>query len=134
MSRGRRRVAQQVALLRSSVGVSAGVFVLLAAFVIWHGRQAVNLAPFSATNVLTALLTGVAIGALSALYATGIVVVYTTTGIFNFAQAAIGAFSAFLYWQLRVDWQWPALAALALVVLVVAPLIGVGLDRLIMRK
>ncbi len=107
---------------------------LLAIFVVWHGRQATNLAPFSTKNIATALFTGLAIGALSALYATGIVVVYTTTGIFNFAQAAIGAFSAFLYWQLRVEWNWPALPALAFVVLVVAPLIGIGLDRLIMRK
>src|ERR1700712_3153098 len=134
MSRARGRFAARVAVLRSPVGISAGVFLLLAIFVIWHGRQAANLAPFTTKNVLTALLTGVAIGALSALYATGIVVVYTTTGIFNFAQAAVGAFAAFLYWQLRVDWQWPALPALALVIFVVAPLIGIGLDRLIMRK
>lgn len=134
MTRRRGRFAAQVSALRSPVGLSAGVFVLLAIFVVWHGRQAANLAPFSAKNIATALFTGIAIGALSALYATGIVVVYTTTGIFNFAQAAIGAFSAFLYWQLRVDWHWPALPALALVVLVIAPLIGVGLDRLIMHK
>ena len=134
MSRRHGRFAAPLSALRSSVGLSAGVFVLLAIFVVWHGRQAANLAPFTTRNVLTALLTGVAIGALSALYATGIVVVYTTTGIFNFAQAAIGAFSAFMFWQLRVDWHWPALPALALVVLVIAPLIGIGLDRLIMRK
>src|SRR4051812_36200474 len=108
MSRRRGRIGAQLAALRSPVGLSAGVFVLLAIFVVWHGRQAANLASFSTKNVLTALFTGIAIGALSALYATGIVVVYTTTGIFNFAQAAIGAFSAFLYWQLRVDWHWPA--------------------------
>ena len=130
---GRRFVAQTSAL-RTPVGRSAIVFVLLAAYVVWHGRQAANLAPFSVQNVATALLTGLAIGALSALYATGIVVVYTTTGIFNFAQAAIGAFAAFVYWQLSVEWDWPVLPSLALVIFVIAPLIGLLMDRLIMRK
>ena len=116
------------------VRIPLGVFVLLVAFVVWQGRQAAGLASFSVTNVSAMLFTGLAIGALSALYATGIVVVYTTTGIFNFAQASIGAFCAFLYWQLRVDWHWAAVPALALVVLVVGPLIGLILDRLIMRK
>lgn len=134
MSTSREGFAARLALLRTPVGASAALFALLAIFVVWQGRQGVGLAPFSASNVGTALFTGLAIGALSALYATGIVVVYTTTGIFNFAQAAIGAFCAFAYWQLRVDWNWPALPALALIILVVAPLIGVILDRVIMRR
>jgi branched-chain amino acid transport system permease protein len=120
--------------LKSTLGLSIGLFVALAIFVIIKGRQGAGPAPFSIDNIGTALFTGLAIGALYALYATGIVVVYTTTGIFNFSQAAIGAFCAFMYWQLRVDWHWTALPAMALVVLVIAPLIGFGLDRLIMRK
>lgn len=120
--------------LRSTLGASIGLFTVLAVWVVWHGRQGTGLAPFSLDNVGTALFTGLAIGALYALYATGIVVVYTTTGIFNFSQAAIGAFSAFLYWQFRVDWHWPAIPALLVVVCVVAPLIGLVLDRVIMRK
>jgi branched-chain amino acid transport system permease protein len=130
----RARFAASITALRTPFGISAAAFVALAIFVVWHGRQAVGLAAFTTDHVATMLITGIAIGALSALYATGIVVVYTTTGIFNFAQAAIGAFAAFLYWQLRVDWNWPALPALAVVVLGVAPLLGVALDRLIMRK
>jgi branched-chain amino acid transport system permease protein len=120
--------------LRSTLGLSIGLFVALATWVVWSGRQPPKLPPFSLDNVATALFTGLAIGALYALYATGIVVVYTTTGIFNFSQAAIGAFCAFLYWQFRVDWHWTALPALAIVILVVAPLIGLLLDRLIMRR
>ena len=120
--------------LRSTLGLSIGLFVVLAAYVIYHGRQAPKLPGFTAENVATALFTGLAIGALYALYATGIVVVYTTTGIFNFSQAAVAAFCAYLYWQLRVDWHWAAPPALAVVILVVAPLIGLVLDRLIMRK
>src|SRR5689334_25311009 len=40
---------------------------------------------------------------------------------------------AFTYWQLRFDWGWPAPIALALVLLVLAPLFGVLLEAVIMR-
>jgi branched-chain amino acid transport system permease protein len=134
LSERRSRFAIHPSALRTPAGVSGLVFVLLAIVVVWQGRGTVGLAPFNADNIATALFTGIAIGALSALYATGIVVVYTTTGIFNFAQAAIGAFSAFLYWELRVERHWAPIPALIVVVLVVAPMIGFVLDRLIMRK
>ncbi len=120
--------------LRSTLGLAIGLFVVLAAYVIHSGRQAPKLPGFTIENIATALFTGLAIGALYALYATGIVVVYTTTGIFNFSQAAVAAFCAYLYWELRVNRHWVAIGALAVVVLVVAPLIGLLLDRLIMRK
>ena len=120
--------------LRSTFGLSLGLFVAVAAWVMYHGRQGPNLPGFTSENMATALFTGLAIGALYALYATGIVVVYTTTGIFNFAQAAVAAFCAYLYWQFRVDWHWAAVPALLVVVVVIAPLIGLVLDRMIMRK
>ena len=65
--------------------------------------------------------------------ASGLVVVYTTTGIFNFAQGAIGMFLAYVDWELTVDHGLPQLFVLPLVVLVIAPLLGIGLDRAIMR-
>ena len=65
--------------------------------------------------------------------ATGLVVVYTTTGIFNFAQGAIGMFLAYVDWELTVNHGVPQLIAMPLIVLVIAPLIGIGLDRAIMR-
>ena len=72
-----------------------------------------------------------------AMSASGLVVVYTTTGIFNFAQGAIGMFMAYVYWQIvdksQGGWGWPSWIALPLVLLVIAPLFGVGLDRAIMR-
>ena len=39
--------------------------------------------------------------------AAGLVVTYTTSGIFNFAHGAIGMMGAFAYWQLAVKWGWP---------------------------
>ena len=41
--------------------------------------------------------------------------------------------AAFTYWQLRFDWGWPTPVALVVVLLVLAPLFGVFLERVIMR-
>ena len=59
-----------------------------------------------------------------AVAATGLVVTYTTSGIFNFAQGAIGMFLAFVFWQLQVDWGMQTFVALLLTVFVAAPLMG----------
>ena len=40
--------------------------------------------------------------------ASGLVVTYTTSGIFNFAHGAVAMLAAFTYWQVRWDWGWPA--------------------------
>ncbi len=86
------------------------------------------------TSFATATFIGLAVGSLYAMYATGLVVVYKTTGIFNFAQGAIGVFNAFLFWEFYVNRGWHALLALAVVVLVIAPLEGVLLDIAVMRR
>jgi branched-chain amino acid transport system permease protein len=77
---------------------------------------------------------GLAVGSLYAMAATGLVVVYSTTGVFNFAQGAIGVFSAFLFWELHENRGWPTALALFVVILVVAPLTGVVLDTVLMRR
>ena len=79
-------------------------------------------------------VTGALVGLMYALVALGIVLVYKTSGVANFAQGAIAMLGAFLYWQLRFDWGVPAPIAVALVVLVAAPLFGAALDRVLMRK
>jgi len=61
-------------------------------------------------------------------------VVYTTTGVFNFAQGAIGVFAAFLYWELHVNRGWHSVLALVVVVGMFAPTLGVLLDIVIMRR
>jgi len=76
---------------------------------------------------------GLAISAVYAISATGLVVTYITSGVFNFAHGAIGMFLAFVYWELRVDQGWPTPVALAVTLLVIAPSIGVLLDVLVMR-
>ncbi len=76
---------------------------------------------------------GLSTAAIFALAASGLVLTYTTTGIFNFAHGAIAMLGAFTYWQLHVDWGWPIPLALATVVLVLAPGLGVVIERGIMR-
>jgi branched-chain amino acid transport system permease protein len=78
-------------------------------------------------------IVGLSTAAIYAIIASGLVVTYTTTGIFNFAHGATGMLAAFVYWQLTVKWHWPILLAVAFVLLVLAPLFGMLLDRVIMR-
>jgi branched-chain amino acid transport system permease protein len=61
------------------------------------------------------------------------VVTYTTSGIFNFAHGAIGMVIAFAYWQLRVEWHWPAPLALLVALGVLAPAMGALIERLMVR-
>ncbi|MEZ5181736.1 MAG: ABC transporter permease [Acidimicrobiales bacterium] len=84
-------------------------------------------------ELLTYLVLGLVTGALYAVSASGLVLTYTTSGIFNFAHGAFGMFAAFLYWKLRVENGWPAPVALVLVLLVIAPLFGAIVERVIMR-
>jgi branched-chain amino acid transport system permease protein len=76
---------------------------------------------------------GLVTGCIYALTATGLVVTYTTSGIFNFAHGAIGMIAAFSYWQLTVAWGWPVWLALPAVLLVGAPLFGAIVERVLIR-
>jgi len=78
-------------------------------------------------------IVGLSTAAIYAVIASGLVLTYTTTGVFNFAQGATGMLAAFAYWQLRVGWGWPTPLALLMVLGVMAPLFGVALERVIMR-
>src|SRR4030088_820778 len=79
-------------------------------------------------------IAGVAIGAIYAIAASGLVVTYTTSGVFNFAHGAIGMLMAFVYWQLRVHHHLPAPLATFLVLFIAAPLLGAAIERALIRK
>jgi branched-chain amino acid transport system permease protein len=83
---------------------------------------------------LTYTVLGLVVGCIYALTAAGLVVTYTTSGIFNFAYGAIGMVAAFTYWQLYIGWHLPMLLALALVLFVLAPLFGAGLEKFVARR
>lgn len=82
----------------------------------------------------TFLVLGVTISAVYAISATGLVVTYITSGVFNFAHGALGMFLAFVYWELRVHQGWPTPLALIVTLGVIAPLIGAALDLIVMRR
>src|SRR5919107_434033 len=83
---------------------------------------------------LVFLIIGISLASVYAVSATGLVVTYITSGVFNFAHGAIGMFLAFVYWELSINRGWPVPLALAVTLLVVAPAIGVLLDVLVMRR
>jgi branched-chain amino acid transport system permease protein len=114
---------------RRQVVGAAAIGAVVVAFVVatWAGR------PVTGTSLFNLLLFTLPIAGIYSLSATGLVVVYSTTGVFNFAQGAIGMMAAYLYWQVTVEWGWPTWLAVVVIVAVVAPLFGVGLDRVVMR-
>lgn len=88
------------------------------------------------SDLLSLLVLGLVSASLYAVAASGLVVTYTTSGIFNFAHGAVAMFTAFVYWQLSSPdaWGLPVPLALALALLVVAPGMGLAIDRLLMRR
>jgi branched-chain amino acid transport system permease protein len=85
------------------------------------------------TEFLSYTITGLSLAAILAVAASGLVLTYTTTGVFNFAHGAIGMLGAFAYWQLRFEWNWPAPISIAVVLLVLGPLFGAFLEVAIFR-
>src|SRR5438105_3631438 len=85
-------------------------------------------------SFLPFLIIGVATGAVYALAAMGLVVTYTTSGVFNFAHGAAGMFAAYIFYTLRVDVGVPTWLAAAVAVLLVAPAIGVLIDRVLLQR
>ncbi|TMK19685.1 MAG: inner-membrane translocator [Actinobacteria bacterium] len=76
---------------------------------------------------------GIVTGAVYAVSASGLVLTYATSGIFNIAHGGIGMLMAFTYWELRINHNWPAPIAFVLVVFIAAPLLGALIERFLMR-
>lgn len=87
-------------------------------------------------DLLTVLVLALVSASVYAVAASGLVLTYTTSGIFNFAHGTIAMVSAFVYWQLRSPdaWGLPTPLALALTLLVFAPGLGWLLDVVLMRR
>jgi branched-chain amino acid transport system permease protein len=86
------------------------------------------------TSFLAFTIVGIVTGSIYALTASGLVVTYVTSGVFNFAHGAMGMVMAFVYWELRYQHHWPAPIALVLVLLVLAPLFGATVERVLFRR
>ncbi len=85
------------------------------------------------TSFLQYTIFGVILGAGFAIAATGLVVTYTTSGVFNFAHGAVGMIAAFGYWELVVNHHVPVVWALVIILLVGAPIAGALVERVLMR-
>ncbi|MDQ1449077.1 MAG: hypothetical protein QOC79_2048, partial [Actinomycetota bacterium] len=83
---------------------------------------------------LNLAVSGLVTGAIYSIMASGLVLTYTTSGIFNFAHGAIAFTVAYLYYQLHSGYGLPIVPALIISVFVFAPLLGLLLDRLMLRR
>ncbi|WP_426246516.1 ABC transporter permease [Nocardioides sp. LHG3406-4] len=93
----------------------------------WAGR------PVTVESLIQLLVFALPVAGIYAISATGLVVVHSATGIFNFAQGAMGMVCAFVFWEISVNRGVPVPLALILVIGVFAPLFGYLLERYVMR-
>jgi branched-subunit amino acid ABC-type transport system permease component len=84
-------------------------------------------------DLFRALLQGLPAGAVYALVALGFVLTYKTSGVLNLAFGAQAYVSAAMYFKAREEWGWGIVPAVILSVVVLAPLIGLLLERVIFR-
>ena len=82
---------------------------------------------------LAYLIPGIFTGSAYAIAASGLVLTYTTTRVFNIAHGAFGMVMAFLFWDFSQRQGLPTWLSLALVLLVVAPLLGFLIQRFVAR-
>src|SRR6476660_5734645 len=80
------------------------------------------------------VFSGLVTGAIYSIMASGIVLTYQTSGIFNFSHGAVAFVCAYVYYQLHVGNNVPIVPALIISVVIVAPLIGLLLDRVLLRS
>jgi ABC-type branched-subunit amino acid transport system ATPase component/branched-subunit amino acid ABC-type transport system permease component len=86
------------------------------------------------TKFVSLLVSGVISGAIYSMLAVGLTLTYTTTGIFNLGYGAVAFTCAFVYFELQNGLGWPNVWAGIVVILVLAPLMGLALDRFVFRR
>ncbi|MFE9806720.1 ATP-binding cassette domain-containing protein [Streptomyces sp. NPDC005548] len=78
-------------------------------------------------------LAGLSVGGAAALTGIGLIVTHRATGVLNLAHGAIAMVCAYLLRQFTVEWGWPLALGTSVTLLVVAPAIGVTLERFVFR-
>jgi branched-chain amino acid transport system permease protein len=86
------------------------------------------------SEFLSFTVLGITLGAVYAVAASGLVVTYMTTGVFNIAQGAVGMIAAYAFYELWQAWHWPLLVAIAVVLFVLAPLMALVVEYVFMRQ
>ena len=82
-------------------------------------------------DIFRAILQGTPSGSVYALIAIGFVLTYKTSGVFNLAFGAQAYMSAAMFFKARESWGWGVGPALILAVFVLAPAVGLVLERLV---
>jgi branched-chain amino acid transport system permease protein len=85
------------------------------------------------SSLLSFTILGIFTGAAYAIAASGLVLTYSTTRVFNIAHGAFGMVMAFVYWDFSQRQNIPAWISLGLVLLVVAPAFGLFVQRFVTR-
>ncbi|MFD5134065.1 ABC transporter permease subunit [Streptomyces olindensis] len=78
-------------------------------------------------------LAGLSVGSAAALTGIGLIVTYRATGVLNFAHGAIAMVCAYALRQCVVEWGWPLWLGATVTLLVLAPGLGVVLERFVFR-
>jgi ABC-type branched-subunit amino acid transport system ATPase component/branched-subunit amino acid ABC-type transport system permease component len=80
--------------------------------------------------MLPFIVNGLVTGAVFSLIGVGLVLTYRTSGVFNFAHGALVTASAFIFYQVHVEWgvSWPIAALVA--VLIAGPGLGLAMEPL----
>ncbi len=78
-------------------------------------------------------LRGLPFGCVFALLAVGLVLNYKTSGVFNLAFSAQAYVSAAVFFLTRKEWKWDLIPSAVVAILVVGPLMGFLLDRVLYR-
>jgi branched-chain amino acid transport system permease protein len=85
------------------------------------------------SEFLSYTIIGIFTGAAYAIAASGLVLTYSTTRVFNIAHGAVGRFFAFVFWDFSQRQGMPAWLALVLVLFVLAPAFGIFVQRVLVR-
>lgn len=78
------------------------------------------------------VVAGIVLGSMYALASLGLVLIYRTSGVINFAQGAMGMFGTFVAWQLIIEWGWPKPLGVLLAV-AFGGLLGYVMERFTIR-
>jgi branched-chain amino acid transport system permease protein len=85
------------------------------------------------SEFLSYTIIGIFTGAAYAIAASGLVLTYSTTRVFNIAHGAVGMFFAFVFWDFSQRQGMPAWLALIVVLFVLAPAFGFFVQRVLVR-
>src|ERR671935_2747762 len=86
------------------------------------------------SRLIQITVAAVPVGSVYALAASGLVLTYRTSRVFNFAHGAVGMFCAFLFYQAWQVWKLPLPLAFIVVVVGFAPAMALLLERLVFRQ